>query len=451
MAIRNPTLESEFLSLEAISDRIETVLLHSPADETEIVWLEMRRGKSGKRNRQIESRLSRERTIMVRVIDRRRVGSHRTGFGEIGELENSIRMAIAQSRSREPLRGLLHLPADETPTPKIEGLWDPQIAQLDPKRAERLIQPWAKSRGTLDLQWTAAHIAVFNTRGVRRQAAVTAASVEARIGRRPGGGRAASAARSLEQLAIGSVFERAKQRHASGPEGDLVAGPQPVVLSAEATAGLCDILNRVAFSAVSYYQGSSFLREHLDVQVFDRAINLRDDATNAAGLPFPFDLEGTAKRPVDLILKGAPKTPALDQRQAALLGLTATAHAIGGNDARAMNLYLAPGEASESELLRAAEGGLWIGWLDQVECFEPSRAQIRAHARGVRRISEGQLAEGLPDLIWEDSLLRAFSNLLGVGSEPVLRISHDGVLGGISTPALAIADTSSFRPLLEEI
>ncbi len=451
MAIRNPTLESEFLSLEAISDRIETVLLHSPADETEIVWLEKRRGKSGKRNRQIESRLSRERTIMVRVIDRRRVGSHRTGFGEIGELENSIRMAIAQSRSREPLRGLLHLPADETPTPKIEGLWDPQIAQLDPKRAERLIQPWAKSRGTLDLQWTAAHIAVFNTRGVRRQAAVTAASVEARIGRRPGGGRAASAARSLEQLAIGSVFERAKQRHASGPEGDLVAGPQPVVLSAEATAGLCDILNRVAFSAVSYYQGSSFLREHLDVQVFDRAINLRDDATNAAGLPFPFDLEGTAKRPVDLILKGAPKTPALDQRQAALLGLTATAHAIGGNDARAMNLYLAPGEASESELLRAAEGGLWIGWLDQVECFEPSRAQIRAHARGVRRISEGQLAEGLPDLIWEDSLLRAFSNLLGVGSEPVLRISHDGVLGGISTPALAIADTSSLRPLLEEI
>jgi len=33
----------------------------------------------------------------------------------------------------------------------------------------------------------------------------------------------------------------------------------------------------------------------------------------------------------------------------------------------------------------------------------------------------------------------------------VVRISHDGVLGGISTPALAIADASSFRPLLEEI
>ena len=451
MAIRNSTLESEFLSLETISDRIETVLLNSPADETEIVWLEKRRGKSRKRNRQIEGRLKHERTIMVRVIDRRRVGSHRTGFGEIGELENSIRLAIAQSRSREPLPGLLHVPADETPLPEIGGLWDPEIAQLNPQRAERLLEPWAGHRGILDLEWTAAHITVFNTRGVRRQAAVTASGIEARIGRRPGGGRAASAARSLEGLGIASVFDRAKQRHASGPEADLTPGPLPVVLSAEATAGLCDILNRVAFSAISYYQGSSFLREHLDVQVFDRAINLRDDATDPAGLAFPFDLEGTAKRPVDLILKGAPKTPALDQRQAAQLGLEATAHAIGGNDARAMNLYLAPGELSEEELLRTADGGLWIGWLDQVECFEPSRVQIRAHARGVRRISEGKLAEGLPDLIWEDSLLRAFSNLLGVGSESVVRLSHDGIIGGISTPALAIADTSNLRPLLEEL
>ena len=451
MTTRNPTVESEFLSLEEIGDRLETVLLHSPADETEIVWLERRHGRSRKRNKQIESRLKHERTIMVRVIDRRRVGSHRTGFGEVGELENSIRAAIAQSRSREPLPGLLHVPADETALPEIAKPWDPQIARLNPKRAQRLLEPWAERRGTLDLHWTAARIAVFNTRGIRRQTAVTAAGLEARIGRRPGGGRAASAARSLEGLSIGEVFDRARLRHASGPEGDLAAGPLPVVLSAEATAGLVDILNRVAFSAVSYYQGSSFLREHLDVQVFDRAINLRDDATDAAGLPFPFDLEGTAKRPVDLILKGTPKTPAVDERQAAQLGLTATAHAIGGNDARALNLFLGPGELSEVDLLRAAEGGLWIGWLEQVECYEPARVQVRAQARGVRRITDGRLAEGLPDLVWEDSLLRALSNPLGIGSDPVRRISHDGYLGGISTPALAIPDVTSLRPLLEAI
>jgi PmbA protein len=451
VSTRNSRAESDFLTLDAISDRLETVLRNSPADETEIVWLEKRRGTSRKRDRQIDTRVHHERTIMVRVIDRRRVGSHRTGFGEIGELENSIRSAIAQSRSRKPLPGLLHLPADEMPLAELVDLWDPEIAKLDPKRAESLLQPWAEQRGTLDLQWTVARIAVFNTRGIRRQTAVTASGLEARIARRPGGGRAASAGRSLDNLNIGAVIERARQRHASGPEGDLEATSHAVVLSPEATATLLDILNRVAFSAVSYYQGSSFLREHLDVQVFDRAINLRDDATAANGMPFPFDLEGAAKRPVDLILKGTPKTPALDQRQAAQLGLSATAHAIGGNDARALNLFLLPGELSESALLQAAEGGVWIGWLDQVECFEPSRVQIRANARGVRRIRDGKLGKGLPDLVWEDSLLRAFSNLLAIGSEPGLRISHDGVLGGISTPALAIADASNLRPLLDEI
>jgi predicted Zn-dependent protease len=218
-----------------------------------------------------------------------------------------------------------------------------------------------------------------------------------------------------------------------------------VVLSPEATSELIDILNRVAFSAVSYYSGSSFLREHLDVQVFDRSINLRDDADNPSGLSFPFDLEGSPKRPIHLILKGSPKTPALDQRQAAQLGLAPTAHAIGGNDARAMNLFLDTGEVSDPELIRSVDNGLWIGWLDRVECFEPSRVQVRAHARSVRRIENGKLSSAIPDLIWEDSLLRAFSNLVGIGSSPIQRISQDGFLGGISTPSMAFSGVSQLR------
>ena len=271
-----------------------------------------------------------------------------------------------------------------------------------------------RRRGSIQLRWTAGRVLVFNSRGIRRQSQVTAADLRVRIGRRPGGGHSAGAARSLMSLDGQTVVDRARPRHASGPLDETPSGPLPIVLSPEATCEVCDILNRVAFSAVAYYHGSSFLREHLDVQVFDRSFNLYDDGTEAAGLPFPFDLEGTAKRRVDLIHKGTPKTPALDQRQAAQLGLTPTAHAIGGNDARASNLFLTAGDLSEQELLQAADGGLFIGWLDEAECFEPGRVQIRAKARGVRRIVDGALDRGVPDLIWEDSLLRALSNLLGI-------------------------------------
>jgi predicted Zn-dependent protease len=421
------------------------VLQRSPADETELVWLEVDRGQAQNRNKQVEHRTRLERTILVRVIDRRRVGSHRTGVANIGELEGAIRFAMAQSRSREPLPGMLHLPADEASAEISAKLWDPKIATLDRDRLKAIYRPWLGQRGTMQLHWAKAHVAVFNSRGIRRQAAVTAVGGDARIGRRPGGGHAAGAARTLEGLAAEQIFEQARQRHATGPVADLPDSAVTLVLSPEATTQLCDILNRVALSAVAYYHGSSFLREHLDVQVFDRSFNLRDDGTDPLGLSFPFDLEGTPKRPVNLIHKGTAKTPALDQRQAAQLGLTPTAHAIGGNDSRAMNLFLEPGELTDEELLQTASDGIWIGWLDEVECFEPARVQIRASGRGVRRIASGQLAEGLPDLVWEDSLLRALANLPGVGAATVQRLSHDGFLGGTSAPSLVITGVSGLR------
>ena len=382
---------------------------------------------------------------MVRVIDRGRVGSHRTGVGEIGELENAVRLAIAQSRSRQPFPGLPHIPADNAPLKSIDRLYDPAIVELNRDRIRKLLGRLTGRRGHLEFTWADARVAVFNSRGVRRQTEVTGASLVANMGRRPGAGRAAGASRSLSALSGDTIVERARERHASGPVLDLPAGPVPVVFSPEATGQLCDILNRVAFSAIAYYQGSSFLRQHLGVQVFDRSIHLTDDGTSPMGMPFPFDLEGTAKRQVALIEKGTPKTPALDQRQAARLGLSPTPHAIGGNDARALNLFLSSGDGTDNELLLQADGGIWVGWLDQLECFEPVRVQVRAQARGVRRIENGTLAEAYPDLLWEDSLLRAFSSILAIGRQPVLCASPDGVLGGVSAPAVAVSGVGGLR------
>ena len=58
----------------------------------------------------------------------------------------------------------------------------------------------------------------------------------------------------------------------------------------------------------------------------------------------------------------------------------------------------------------------------------------------------GELGPGLPDLVWEDSLLRALSNLTAIGSSTVARISHDGFLGGISAPSVAIDGASGLAP-----
>ncbi len=436
----------ELLSLEEMSERLERALATSAADETELVWLETRRGEAAARGQRIHARSLPERTILVRVLDRGRVGSFRTCGGEPGELESAVRMAVAQSRLREPLAGLPHLPADETPLAAPAPLADPELAALEPAGARDLVTELRERRETIDLVWTEARVAVFSSRKVRRSATVTAVELAVRRGRRPGGGRAATAARSLAGLAGRETAERARARHGTGAAEEPPATPVPVVLAPEAAIRLVELLNGVSFSAMAYYDGTSFLREHLGVQVFDRAINLRDDGTDPAGLPFPFDLEGTAKRRVDLILKGAPRTPTLDQRQAAVLGLPPTAHAIGGNNARAEHLFLEAGELGSEELLAAADGGLWIGDLEPLEPIEPRRVTFRARAVGVRRIEGGRLAAPVVDLAWEDSLLRALASVAGMGRETTRRLGPDRFTGGISAPAIALAEVPALSP-----
>ncbi len=436
----------QLLSIEEIDERLERTLAQSAADETEMVWLEVSRGEATRNGKHIEVRVSPERTILVRVLDLGRVGSYRTGFGEPGDLTDAVRQAMAQSRVREPLSGLPHLPAENEPIETENGLYDPDVAGLTPAAARALLEKLPNQNEALRLEWAEGRVVVYNSRKIRRQVSVTGVSFEARCGTSPGAGHAADAARRLEDLNPERILEIAWNRHANGDLGEPPTEAVPVVLAPEAVISLIEMLNQESFSAKAYYDGTSFLREHLGIQVFDRALTLRDDATDRSGIPFPFDLEGTAKRPVPLILEGAPKTPALDQRQAAVLGLPPTAHAIGGNDARAQNLFLLAGELTDEELLAAAEGGLWIGWLDHLECREPNRVQFNARARGVRRIENGKLGAALPDLYWQDSLLRAFSGILGIGSVTTNRMTRDGYLGGFSAPGLALSSIEGLRP-----
>ena len=161
----------------------------SPADETEIVWIEKETQRILKSNKQIEREPRRERTILIRVIDRKRVGSHRTGIADHGELDSAVRAAIAQSRSREPLPGLLHFSADDTPLPTDRhSLWDPRIETFGERELEKVMAPWLERRSTIKMELSKARIAVCNSRGLRRRARVTAASMDVRISRTPGAG-----------------------------------------------------------------------------------------------------------------------------------------------------------------------------------------------------------------------------------------------------------------------
>jgi len=426
-------------SIDDAGELLETTLRHSPADETEIVWLGVRRGRGLREAGGARASLHAGATALVRVLDRGRMGSYRTGESDAGALADAVRQAIAQSRVKEPLPGLPHLPCDETPLAEMPALHDSELASWSPADAEAWLSSLPADGLIAELRWAEATVLVANSRGLHRRARVTGAELAVRHAAGPGGGRAVHAARTLRAVAANDVLDRARERHGSDRSDDLPAEPRAIILAPEASCALADLLNRVALSATAYSEGASLLREHLGIQVFDRAVDVWDDGTDPVGLAFPFDLEGTAKRPVALISKGTPRTPALDQRQAAQLGLPPTGCSISGNDALALNLIVARGEASDSDLLAAGEGGLWVGWLEEVECSDSQRLEFRALARGVRHVRGGALAEAAPDALWRDSLLRLLSERPLLGASRGLRLSRDGYLGGILAPAMAVA------------
>ncbi len=451
--------ESPFTPFDHVSSTFERVLAASPADETELVWFERKystassnggaaeRGKrndvppeGGKRNIVGRPRL----TVLIRVIERGREGWHRTDCSQPGELETGLRQALALAKVQPRVKKRPVLPTDKRELRFTPQLLDSQVSELDLPRARSLLSDWCERdlRGRLD--WSETRLAVFNNHGLRRSAATSELTLEAACDR---GGRAGGSARSLEVLDAESICERARSCCGRSTVSEMPAGPFPVLLAPEATIVLLNVLNTFALAGRAYLDGTSFLVRHRNLQVFDHAFNLLDDGRRVPGVPFPFDLEGSPKQPLQLIVKGQPSTVALNQYQGAEAGMRPTAQAVGGHDALFGNLFLLPGESSDDELLAAADGGIRIGWLDPPECLEPSQLRIRTAARCVHLIENGRLGAALPDFAWEESLLRAFARLCALGRRTVVHSTPTTPLGAITAPALVLADAEGIRPL----
>ena len=196
----------------------------SAADETEFVWLEARHARATHTGGRPEIEERRENTLLVRVIDRGRVGSHRTGAVTPGDLDNAVRAAVAQSRARQPVPGLPHLPPDEGSPPRLPRLHDEAISRLDARGVDRLIGRLRRRSEQARLRWTDARVAVFSSRGLRRGVSVTAIELAVRAGDGPGCGLAVDAARSLEALRVESVFDRARHRRGGDDLGERPPG-----------------------------------------------------------------------------------------------------------------------------------------------------------------------------------------------------------------------------------
>jgi PmbA protein len=120
-----------------------------------------------------------------------------------------------------------------------------------------------------------------------------------------------------------------------------------------------------AISGPSIARGTSFLKDKLGQQIFAKGIVIRDDPHRRRGLgSSPFDDEGVANEPRNLIDDGVLTTWLLNSSSARQLGLTTTGHAsrglAGPPGVSTSNLTFQPGDRDQAQLMKDAGTGLLI-------------------------------------------------------------------------------------------
>ena len=120
-----------------------------------------------------------------------------------------------------------------------------------------------------------------------------------------------------------------------------------------------------AINGSAVARGTTFLKDAMGEAVFAPGITIVDDPHRRRGLRSkPFDGEGVATRPVNVIEDGRLTTWFLDCRSARQLKLTTTGHAARGTSSppspSASNLYMEAGTVSPEDLIGAVDKGLYV-------------------------------------------------------------------------------------------
>lgn len=439
------------LPLAELVERSEHLLRLSPADATILTWIESSSSLATESTRSRRAEVQDSRVVVVRVREGRRTGLARCGASDVGELQATLRQALAVARAASISPDWEWPRGSEEPVPPaaLAGLHDAEVAALAPAAALQRLQALADKRSTLRCSWSELDLVVAATARPTRAASTTEISLEARTGRRPGSGFAAASSRTLQGLAIEALIARAQSLQASEISESVPQPGAPAVVAPEAAVALLELVAREVFSGRRFVAGQGPLADPAERRALSPVVRLVDEPGEAMAFGFPFDNDGVLKRRRELVHDGELAGPVLDLELAARCGRLSTGHGAAGEDATPGHPQWLAGEESEADLLRRSAGGIRIGSIENLRCLPGPGLPFRGVARSVRRIGpDGALEAALPPLIWTGKLLDLLAAVDGAGCERTLWIPVTHRAPAVA-PALRLTAAGELTPSRE--
>jgi PmbA protein len=204
----------------------------------------------------------------------------------------------------------------------------------------------------------------------------------------------------------------------------------PVVYEAPIATGLFGhFVNAV--SGGSLYRKSSFLVDSLGTQVFASGITIREEPHVPRGqASAPFDDEGVATRPRDVVRDGVVQGYFLGSYSARKLGLTSTANA-GGNH----NLFVNHGDDDLPALLARMGRGLLVTEL-LGQGVNPVTGDYSRGAAGYW-VEGGEIAYPVEEITIAGNLTRMYRDIVAIGKDVDKRGSRQ--CGSVLIGAMTVA------------
>lgn len=186
----------------------------------------------------------------------------------------------------------------------------------------------------------------------------------------------------------------------------------PVLFSAEVATSLLRHLV-AAISGHHLYRRASFLLDHLGKQIFPHWVHIYEQPHLPRGLASaPYDGDGVATRPKDLIQNGVLETYVLDTYAGCRLGLPTTGNAGG---VRNLRIDPSPGGLDRAALLREMGRGLLVTEL----IGQGVNLVTGDYSRGAAGfwVENGEIQYPVEEITIAGHLKEMFAGLIAVGSD----------------------------------
>ena len=417
---------------DALLTTLSAALKSSDADQTEIIVESTHQGVTRYAGSQLhQTTVLDDLTVGVRAVVGQAVGQAIGASFRPEDLRGLIEQATAVARITAPNPEFVSL-AEAEPVEAVEG-FDAETASMSAEaRAQAIgrILAWSAERG-----WTASgtyltegrELAVVNSLGIGAYAPSSMAFLRALPDSGRGTGYADALSHRAADLDPMEVVRRAMARcELNHDQREIAPGAYEAIFEDLCVAEALFYLARFGFSGRAFEEGTSFMSGRLGERVTGENVTIWDDGTDPRGLAVAADHEGVPKRKTPLIEAGVAQGVTYDSYTAHRAGRRSTGNA-AGRDLTALepapaNLFMAGGDASIQDMIRATTRGLLLTRFHYTHGPDPKRVVMTGTTRdGTFLIENGEITGAVKNLRLTQSVPELFEGIELLGTPRLCR------------------------------